>query len=369
MQRPIQSTVTPSPRRRLRAAYALLTIPVAAAMALALSPAQASSTSSTVTVSTAGVRLVPGAGITNAGSRVTLLKVKLVPGYTYHVEMPVSVAHTTADKVDYAAVSLVCKDTAGHQDMVGESTNTFHGTTFNFDPRLYITIKAKPGSSARGMCVGYAQATREEGPIGAAPSTRFLTVTSAKIVVTRDTAYANARETVRFKGNNYNPNLSNPFAGHSARASKGAHFHAGPVAFTISPTSDHTLSLTGNAYLTTCTSGGGSRDGSTNGAQMCIPSVVKSIASGTEVRRRMIVQQYAADGVTPCRTLVVPNTTVTFNVTKHRHHLPVALKGTVTLPAKAGCGSHAQAWTEIFVEAGPPVVVHFPSTVTSVLPL
>jgi len=96
--------------------------------------------------------------------------------------------------------------------------------------------------------------------------------------------------------------------------------------------------------------------------------VVKVVTVGPLVRTRIMVQQYQADGTTPCRLVVVPGTTSTFHISKYRHHLPVTLQGALTLPVKAGCGSHAKAWTEVYVESAPAVVVHFPDTVTSVLP-
>ena len=120
-------------------------------------------------------------------------------------------------------------------------------------------------------------------------------------------------------------------------------------------------------YLTSCTTSGGSRDITTNYKDLCTASVVVPGGLGPQVRTRIVVQQYQGDGTTPCRLVVVPNTTKTFRITPNRHHLPIYSGGTLTLPMKAGCGSHAQAWTEVYVLSAPAVVVKFPNSVTSVL--
>jgi hypothetical protein len=358
-------------RTPVRLLHALLTVPLVAGMTmLALAPAQASGSSSTTIKSSNIHKLVPGPGIGNAGSRVTLVQLKLDPGYSYHVELPVTVKHTNPDATDYVAVSLVCNDAAGNEDMIGQAVNTIHGTTFTLQPRLYITIHKKFASSnARGTCTGYAQATRIAGSSGAASSSRSLIVTSAKIIVQRSAADAYAQESVRFKGNNFSTKSSNPYAGHSSRTSKGVRFHAAPVAFTLNANKANTFALTSDVFLTSCTSTGGSRDATTNGKNLCTPAVVKTGGSGSLVRTRLIVTQYQANGTTACRTVVVPNTTKTFAITPHRHHLPVSSQGNVTLPVKAGCGSHVRAWTEVTVLRAPSVIVHFPSSVTTVLPI
>jgi hypothetical protein len=329
-------------------------------MLLALAPAQGSTSSTTLVKSSTVKRLVPGAGLSNAGTRVTLALMKLHAG-TYFVELPVTVKHTNPDQVDYVAVSLLCKDMYGHMDQIGQAVNTLHGTSFTLMPRLYITFTG----TMRGTCVGYAQATRIRGSSSASSSSRSITVTSAKLIVTP--ASKSAVETERYKGNTAANN--HPFVGHSSRASKGVHFHAAAVPFKLSPSRANSFAVTGDVYLTACISPGGSRDASTNGRNLCTPSVVKSGGTGSLVRTRLVVQQYKADGTTPCRTVFVPNTTTTFAISPMRHHLPKALNGTVTLPVLAGCGSHAKAWTEVYVARAPAVVVHFPSSVTSVRPI
>jgi hypothetical protein len=339
-------------------------------MALALMPAaQAASSVTTLTASNHVKSLTPGSGLTNAGPRKTLATMKLEPGHSYLVSLPVTVKHTNPDQVDYVAVSLVCEDAQGHEDTIGQAVNTLHGTSFTLDPRLYITIKKVSGSNARGVCVGYAQETRIHGPSSASPSSRTINVTSSQLIIKESDSYANAHETVRFKDNNPKNKAANPYAGVSSRASKGVRFHAASVAFTLTPANHHSLSVMGSVYLTACISTGGSRDASTDGKNLCTPSTVKSGGSGPLVRTRLIVQQFKANGTTVCRTVVVPNTTSTFHIPALRHHLPVSLQGTVSLPASASCGSHFKAYTEVYVESAPSVVVHFPSSVTSVLPL
>jgi hypothetical protein len=326
---------------------------------LTLSPAKATITAQQVTKSSVS-KIFPASTIGKAGSRVQLFQVKIYPG-TYYIEMPVTVKHLNADSIDYIDVSLVCKDNYGHADQIGQAVNTLHGTSFTLTPRLYITFTG----TMRGVCVGYAQETRQRGPSSVSPSSRALLIASAKMIVTPTST--GARETVRFKGDSSANN--HPYVGHSLRASKGVHFHAAPVTFNSYPSTTHSFAMTGNVFLTSCTTSGGSRDATTNGKNLCISSVVKTGGSGPLVRTRLVAQQYRADGVTPCRLVVVPNTTSTFHITPYRHHLPVTLQGTLTLPAMAGCGPHVTAWTEVYVESAPSVVVHFPSSVTSVLPL
>ncbi|HTY72760.1 MAG TPA: hypothetical protein VMI11_10105 [Actinomycetes bacterium] len=352
-------TVNASRRRPRRAGYALLALAVAAVGALALAPAQASSSAADAVVAKSSVtRLVPGRGL-SSGPRVTLVKLKISPG-TYYVQMPVTLQHTNPDPVDYVDVSLVCKDNYGHANQIGQAVNTLHGTTFTLQPRLYVTFTG----SIRGVCAGYAYMGRIQGSPGASPSSRTIRVTSARLIVTK--ASTAARETIRFKGNTAANN--HPYTGHSSRVSVGVHFHAAPVDFTVDTTKASSFSLAGDVFMTACTSPGGSQDPTTHGVNLCA-SVFKVIKAGPQVRTRLMVRQYAPDGVTACRTLVVPLTTTTFHISSKRHHLPVELNGTLTLPPMAGCGSHAQAWTEVYVESAPSVVVHFPSSNTAVVPI
>jgi hypothetical protein len=294
----------------------------------------------------------------SAGPIVTLVKLK-IPAGSYHVEMPVTVHQSNPDLVDYVDVSLVCKDDYGHADQLGQAVNTLHGTSFTLKPRLFITFTG----THRGVCVGYAYMGRIQGKASASASSRTLSVTSASLIVTP--ASGKARETIRYKGDS--SANGHPLVGHSSRASKGVHFHAAAVNFSVDPTKDQSFAFTGNVFLTACTSPGGSRDASTNGRNLC-QSVYKVVKAGPQLRTRLMVQEYAPDGTTVCRTVVVPNTTTTFHISANRHHLPVSLDGSLTLPQTAGCGSHATAYTEVYVESGPSVVVHFPSSVTSVLP-
>jgi hypothetical protein len=355
--------VMTTPRRRphLRLASAILTIPVATAMALALMPAaSASSGAASVQVKTSTIKtLTPGRGLSSGPTVRLFAPLKLGAG-TYSVEMPVTVKHTNPDAVDYVDVSLICKDNYGHMNEIGQAVNTLHGTTFTLDPRFYITLTGPD----RGVCVGYAYEGRIHGNASASPSTRRLTIVSAKLIVTRSSS--SVTQTLRFKGNTAADN--HPYVGHSSRVSKGVHFHAAPAAFKASPSRQQSFSVMGTVFLTACISTGGSRDATTDGKNLCTAASVKTGGSGPLVRTRLLVQQYKPDGTTVCQTVVVPNTTTTFHIPALRHHLPVALQGTVTVPVKAGCGSHLKAYTEVYVESAPSVVVHFPSSVTSVLP-
>jgi hypothetical protein len=362
MQWSMNSNVTLTPLRRphVRLARVLMTVPVAVVLALALTPAQGSTSSRPTILATSSVKsLTPGHGLSSGPTVKLFAPMKLTPG-TYYVKMPVTIKHTNPDQADYVDVSLICKDNYGHMNQMGQAVNTLHGTTFTLEPRFYVTLTG----TQRGVCVGYAYEGRIHGNPSAAPSTRRLTVVSAQLIVTPVTGKPSA--TMRFEDNTAANN--HPLVGHSSRASKGVHFHAAPVSFKLTPNNNHTLALTANVFLTACTSPGGSRDPSTNGRNLCA-SVFKIGGSGPLVRTRLMVQQYQANGTTACRTIVVPNTTSTFHIAPLRHHLPVLLQAHLSLPVKAGCGSHLKAWTEVYVESAPSVVVHFPSSVTSVLPI
>jgi hypothetical protein len=119
--------------------------------------------------------------------------------------------------------------------------------------------------------------------------------------------------------------------------------------------------------LTACTSDNGSRDQTTGGKKLCTPGVVKHGAAGSLVRLRLVVRQYTAQGAV-CATTIVPGSTTQRRISARRHHLPVAVKGDVTLSEAAGCSSRLRAWTEVHVLDGPSVVVHFPNTVTAYRP-
>ncbi len=299
------------------------------------------------------VWLTPGSVVNATGARVSLGSVKVPSPGTYHADLSSRITDHSADSVQYVAVSLICKEETSIEDQVGSATNIVRGETRTLNARVYFSV------SKRAVCFAYGATTRLKGG-SAAPSTRRLSARST-ITITGPVASA-TRETRRFVWDDANRG----YAGRSFLAKPGQYAHTGELSSSAAPGSQ--ALVTGNVYLTTCSFQGGSRDQTTDGKDLCTAAVTRHVATGSLVQVRLVVRQYTSGG-SVCATTIVPGSTAQVRITQTRHHLPVAVQGTVTLPAAAGCGSAVHAWTEVRVLSGPSVVVHFPSTVTAFRPI
>lgn len=296
--------------------------------------------------------LTPTSTVERPGPRVRIGYVKVPSPGTYLANLSAAITDDSTDSVQYVAVSLICKEETTIRDQVGAAANVVRGETLTLNARVYFSIRK------RGACFAYGTTMGLQKSSASLSSRRLKARTTLTISGPVSDATA---ETRRFVDNN----ASGDYAGRSFLAKPRVLAHAGELETQARPGSR--ALVTGNAYLTTCAFEGGSRDQTTNGKDLCTRAVVVRGERGTLARVRLVVRQYTPGGRV-CATTVVPGSSTQVRITARRHHLPVAVKGDVTLADDAGCGSRTRAWTEVQVLDGPAVVVHFPSTVTAFRP-
>jgi len=356
--------VTSSPARD-RARRSVAVLAAAAGMAagllgVAATPSDAAESASVRAFP--GVTLTTGAGISVPGPSVTLADVRpLAPG-RYLVSMDTVARHTSVDAVDLVAVTVGCADKSGAKSSIGQYANTLKGAgvdRIRLAPRLLFTV------TQEGVCWATARAQRINAagtPVG---ETRQVVLEPGSFTVVKQVAAGaatNPRYTTLSDG-------TKKWLGKSALALKGKRFAAARTTTTL-PSGTTSLGVTGDLQMTTCTGRYGSFDETTNRVNLCDRTGVWFYtAAGPAVRTELKVRQYAPDGVTVCRTLSVPGTASQSRISAARHHAPRQLQGTVSLPAKAGCGRKVLAYVEVLVADGPAVVVHWPGSSVSVRPV
>ncbi|MFC5010344.1 hypothetical protein [Nocardioides plantarum] len=345
---------TPAPRpRRAHPSRAtpLLVLGLLAGL-LAVVPWGAAPASAATRSDVTSAWLTPRAGANEAGPRVRLGYLKVQAPGTYSATLSAQVTDNSRDAVQIASVSLLCKENSGDEDRIGTSANVFRGETFAMGTRVYFSVKDHGACFAYGSTMGLKTTS-------ASLSSRRVRV-RATLTVSGPVSSA-TRESKRFVYDD----ASRAYSGRSSLAKPHAFTHAAELQTAARRGSK--AYVTGNTYLTTCISDGGSRDQTTNGRYLCTPGVIKHGEAGSLVRLRLVVRQYTPGG-SVCETTIVPGSTTQKRISARRHHLPVAVKGAVTLPDNSRCGTKVRAWTEVQVLDGPAVVVHFPNTVTAYRP-
>lgn len=297
--------------------------------------------------------LVPSSTARRNGPNEKLGYVKIMTPGTYVATLSARIRDDSIDPIQVASISLLCKEESRILDKMGTAANVFRGETFPMSVRVYFTI------AKRGACFGYG-ATMILDRSSVPPARRGLRA-SASMVVAGPVSDATV-ESRRFA---FDDPERDSYAGRSFLARPGRQTHAGELTTSAMPGSSAFVS--GQAYLTSCVSEGGSRDASTGGRSVCTPGVVRHGDAGSLLRLRMMVRQYTPGG-SACATTIVPSTSRRIRITARRHHLPVTLEGDVTLPANTRCGGRVRAWMEIAVLSGPAVVVHFPNTSSAYRP-
>lgn len=321
---------------------------------LAVLPTGASPASAARYERSTSTYLTPAGPVGVAGPRIRLGYVKVPSPGTYHATLATTITDRSADPVQLVSVSLVCKEESLTRDQIGASANVVHGERFTLTARVYFHVRKRGACFAYGTTMGLVRSS-------AARTSRRVRANST-IVITGPVSSA-TRETTRF----VDDDADRAFAGRSSLSRPGEYTHAGELATRARPGTR--VLVTGNAYLTTCTAVGGSRDQTTNGRYLCTDDVVRRVAAGSLVRVRLVLRQYTPGG-SVCHTAVVPGSTGLFRITAKRHHLPVGVHARTRVPdADPRCGTLLRAWTEVRVLRGPAVVVHFPSTVTSFRPI
>lgn len=298
--------------------------------------------------------LTPRAGAEQSGPSVRLGYVKVPAPGTYYAELDATVKNQSVDALQLVSLSLVCKEESSVADQIGTRSNIIRGETLPMSTRVYFTIKDK-----RGACFAYGTTMGLQSSSKPLESRRLLaraTLTISGPVSDR------TEESRRFDFDDANRG----FSGRSFLAKPKQQAHASELVTSAAPGSQ--AFVTGNAYLTTCTVLGGSRDQTTDGKDLCTRSVVKRVPDGSLVRTRLLVRQYTPGG-SVCATTVVPGSTKQVRITARRHHSGAATEGTITLSSKQSCGNRIKVWTEVQVLSGPAVVVHFPATSTGFRPL
>lgn len=330
---------------------ALVPVALVAGLLAALPAAAEPPTPHTYTEPAKSYFLTPKSGAEESGKSVRLAYVKVPAPGTYYADLKVNVKDESADSVQFVAISLVCKEETSIADQIGTRANIVRGETLPMSTRVYFDVKDK-----RGACFAYGTTMGLKSSSTSLSQRRLLaraTLTISGPVSDRTV------ESRRFVYDDANRG----FSGRSFLAKPKQYAHASEVVTSAAPGS--TAFVTGNAYLTTCTFRGGSRDQTTNGKDLCPRSV--DAPDGSLVRQRLLVRQYTPGG-SVCATTVVPDSTRQFRITARRHHLGTATEGTITLSDKASCGSRIKVWTEVQVLSGPSVVVHFPATSTGFRP-
>lgn len=297
--------------------------------------------------------LTPSAQVRRNGENQKLGYLKISAPGTYMATLSANIRDDSVDPIQMASISLMCKERTKTLDKLGTAANIFRGETFPLTVRVYFTIKE------RGACFGYGATMTLRGS-SASLSRRAVRATA--LLTVAGPVSATTVESRRFI--NDDPSRDR-YAHRSFLAHPHQQTHA--AALTTSAAPGSSALLTGSAYLTSCVSDGGSRDASTGGRELCVPSVIKHGQDGSLIRVRLVARQYAADGGA-CATTVVPGTTRRLRISARRHHLPVSLQGNVTLPSNARCTERVSTWIELTVLSGPAVVVHFPNTVTALRP-
>ncbi|MBZ5735895.1 hypothetical protein K8Z61_15480 [Nocardioides sp. TRM66260-LWL] len=296
--------------------------------------------------------LTPRAGAEQSGPSVRLGYVKVPAPGTYYAELDATVKNQSVDAVQLVSLSLVCKEESSVADQIGTRSNIVRGETLPMSTRVYFTIKDK-----RGACFAYGTT------MGLKSSSKPLTSRRLLARVTLTISGPVSDRTVESRRFDFD-DANRGFSGRSFLAKPKQQAHASELVTSAAPGSQ--AFVTGNAYLTTCTFRGGSRDQTTDGRDLCPRSV--DAPNGSLVRERLLVRQYTPGG-SVCATTVVPGSTKQFRITARRHHLGTAVEGTISLSAKQGCGNRIKVWTEVQVLSGPSVVVHFPATTTGFRPL
>ena len=321
---------------------------------LAALPATAAPPTPETYSGTQSAYLEPRAQAEQSGESVRLAYVKVPEPGTYYADLTVNVTDESADSLQFVAISLVCKEETSIADQIGTRANIVRGETLPMSTRVYFRIKRQRGACfAYGTTMGLQSSSRplSQRRLLARATLRISGPVSDRTVESRRFVYDDANR---------------GFSGRSFLARPKQYAHASELVTSAGPGS--TAFVTGNAYLTTCTVKGGSRDQTTDGRDLCTSSVVKRLPEGSLVRTRLLVRQYTPGG-SVCATTVVPDSTRQFRVRARRHHLGIATEGTVTLSDKATCGDRIKVWTEVQVLTGPAVVVHFPGTSTGFRPL
>lgn len=126
-----------------------------------------------------------------------------------------------------------------------------------------------------------------------------------------------------------------------------------------------TFSASGDAYLTTCTSGSGSTDPVTR-KQLCKGHTK---LYGSKVNARLIVGQLRADGSGYCALNYYPSKRgrQTY-ITRDIHHVVVFNSGAVPVRTGNGCGRAFRVKVMIKVVDGGTVMVHRQGTITEAIP-
>lgn len=125
------------------------------------------------------------------------------------------------------------------------------------------------------------------------------------------------------------------------------------------------FSASGDAYLTTCTTLGGSTDPVT-GKQLCAGHTK---TYGSKVTTRLVVGQLAADGSGYCALNHYPSAAgrQTY-ITKDIHHVVVFNSGLVPVRTDAGCSRNFRVKVFVKTVDGAAVMVHRQGTITAAIP-
>lgn len=262
-------------------------------------------------------------------------------------KLEVSQPSTTSDRLLVTRQAIRCSAVGNEDnfDQVYGVQNTLRGTTMTLTPRFTFTAGA-PGNYHCWLWVNSGRplpsSQRIESNVFKVGSPSYLEVTAA---------------IHKGSGQSFEPRTASKLLlpGQSSQEQ---------VLTWTSPTTS-TFSISGDAYLTTCSVAGGSTD----------PITKKRLCEGHEnpagstVRTKVIVRQLLDDGAGICKTSYFPDSTGReMFISKSVHHRLVYLGGSVTLRTGWRCSRNFKISLSVKVVSGAAVMVHKQGTLTAAVP-
>jgi hypothetical protein len=246
----------------------------------------------------------------------------------------------TPDSLLMAAVTLACYPSGYPRSSIGATQNTLRGHTATLTPRLVYTAPRTGTVVCRVAAVG-----RRPRPSSGATSHNVWLVDvgssiSASAPLTAWSRYlvSEARSRVLDAGEQWTPVIES--------------VHVDPFAGAFTLISDH--------KVTTCTSVGGSRDGTTNGLDLCVGRVGSAASDGeltVKARQRTISGDWCGESQTAVSQ--------SFRIDRDVHHGMLFSAGTVHVDPS--CASTFVITSTLRLRSGTDLMVHGGSVSTSIV--
>jgi hypothetical protein len=231
--------------------------------------------------------------------------------------------------------------------------NVLRGKSIRMNPR-YIFTAAEPGDHHCWMKIS----TGRPRPIGTKPTSNILKVDWGSYLEATTAIHASSAQ-------GFAPEEPSPVFG------GGKAYDAAPLNWTA-PADVSTISVSGDAYLTTCTSVRGSLDpildpgiDPVTGLHLC----TQLKAGGTTVNTRLVVGQRNTAGTGYCRLTYFPSASGRQTlITKDVHHVVLFQSGNVAVSTAPDCSRNFKLKVMVKHVSGADLIVHQQGTITAVIP-